>query len=283
MFRQQIAIRGFKLIFIASVLWLGVLHASTGALAQQTASESESWQFGVSLYAWVPKPAGQTSFAPPGGGSEFGIDIDDILDSLEFVLMGNFDVHKGRWGFLTDVIYMDLGNSKTGTRDATIGRRALPVNATANVDYNLESWILTLAGYYRALDQTGHTLDVVAGARNLDVEQTVNWNVTGNVGSIAIPDRTGAAKAEFSNWDAIIGVRGRYAFGAKKAWFVPYYLDVGTGESDFTWQGVVGMGYAFRWVEVVAAWRYLYYNLPSGDAIEDMSLSGPLIGVTFRW
>ncbi len=64
---------------------------------------------------------------------------------------------------------------------------------------------------------------------------------------------------------------------------MPYYLDVGTGDSDFTWQGIVGMGYAFHWGEVAAAWRYLYYDLPSGKAINDMSFSGPEIGVTFRW
>jgi hypothetical protein len=81
----------------------------------------------------------------------------------------------------------------------------------------------------------------------------------------------------------IFGVRGRLAFGAKKTWFVPYYLDLGFGESDLTWQGIAGMGYAFRWGEVVAVWRYLYYDLQSGQAIADMNFSGPALGVTFRW
>jgi len=58
---------------------------------------------------------------------------------------------------------------------------------------------------------------------------------------------------------------------------------MGAGESDLTWQGVAGLGYAFRWGEVAAAWRYLYYDLPSDKAIRDMSFSGPEIGVTFRW
>ena len=111
----------------------------------------------------------------------------------------------------------------------------------------------------------------------------MNWGITGNVGSIPVPDRTGAAKADLANWDAVIGVRGRFAFGAQKAWFIPYYLDFGTGESDFTFQGVAGLGYSFHWLEVAAAWRYLYYDLPSHKAIDDMSFSGPAIGVTFRW
>jgi hypothetical protein len=184
---------------------------------------------------------------------------------------------------LTDVIYMDVGSSNNGTRKASIGRRELPVDAAANIDLDLKSWIWTLAGYYRALDQSGLTLNVVAGARYLDVEQEVDWDVTGNVGPIPVPDRSGEAKASLTNWDAIIGVRGRYAFGAQKAWFVPYHLDVGAGDSDFTWQGIAGMGYAFGWCEVAAVWRYLYYDLQSDKAIDDMSFSGPAIGVTFRW
>jgi hypothetical protein len=259
-----------------------VLISSTGVLAQQTANEAGAWQFGASIYGWFPNIAGETSFRQPGGGNDFQIDIEDILDNLEFTLMGTLDVRKGRWGLFTDLIYMDVGGSETGTREASIGRRELPDNATADVDLDLKSWIWTLTGYYRAIDQPGLTLDVLAGTRYVDVEQEVNWNITGNVESIPVSDRTGAAKEDLKNWDAIIGLKGRFALGAQKSWFVPYYLDVGTGESDFTFQGIAGLGYAFRWVEIVAAWRYLYYDLPSGGAVKDISFNGPAIGIAFR-
>jgi hypothetical protein len=259
------------------------LLASTGALAQQPGSQTESWQFGVSIYGWYPDITGQTAFTQDGSNSEFEIDAEDILDNLKFTLMGMINVSKGRWGMLTDVIYMDVGDSETGTRKASIGRRQLPVDAAADVDLDIKSWVWTFAGYYRALDQSGLTLNVLAGARYLDVEQEVDWVVTGNVGPIAVPDRTGSAKASLTNWDGIIGIRGRYAFGAQNAWFVSYHLDAGAGDSDFTWQGIAGMGYAFRWCEVGAVWRYLYYDLPSDKAVSDMSFSGPAVGVTFRW
>ena len=164
-----------------------------------------------------------------------------------------------------------------------IGGGAIPVDATADVDLEIESWVWTIAGYFRALEQNGWRLDLLAGARYLDVEQTLNWNVTGNVGSIAVPDRTGGATAGLSNWDVIFGVKGRFAFGPQKAWFVPYYLDLGTGDADLTWQGIAGLGYAFKWCEVTALWRYLYYDLPSDQPIQDMDFSGPAAGITFRW
>jgi len=78
-------------------------------------------------------------------------------------------------------------------------------------------------------------------------------------------------------------VRGRFSFGPDNAWFVPYYLDIGNGESDFTLQAIAGIGYAFKWGEAVAAWRYLSYDLGSNKAIADVNFSGPVVGVTFRW
>ena len=33
-------------------------------------------------------------------------------------------------------------------------------------------------------------------------------------------------------WDGIIGAKGRLALGANRQWFVPYYVDVGTGAAD---------------------------------------------------
>ncbi|MBK6396605.1 MAG: hypothetical protein IPF73_19570, partial [Betaproteobacteria bacterium] len=48
----------------------------------------------------------------------------------------------------------------------------------------------------------------------------------------------------------IIGVKGRYAFGADRRWFAPYYLDVRTGDSDLTWQAMGGLGYRFSWGDI---------------------------------
>ena len=50
-----------------------------------------------------------------------------------------------------------------------------------------------LAGYYRAIERRELTLDLVVGVRHLDIEQTLDWTVTGNVGSIPVPGRASAA------------------------------------------------------------------------------------------
>jgi hypothetical protein len=250
-----------------------------GALA----NDQESWQFGASIYGWFPDISGQTTFTPPGGGGDFEVGIDKILENLEFTLMGTFDARKGRSGLLVDMIYLGVGNSKSGVTEATIGGTPIPVGASADVSLDVDSWVWTMAGYYRMVDQPESTFDLLAGLRYTDMAQKVNWSITGNIGSIPIPDRTGTAEAALDNWDVIVGARGKYMFGANNTWFIPYYLDVGTGDSDLTWQGIAGVGYAFSWGETLVAWRYLSYELDSGSAIADVNFNGPAIGVTFRW
>jgi len=103
------------------------------------------------------------------------------------------------------------------------------------------------------------------------------------VGPFAGPSRIGSRTVTEQNWDAIVGVKGRVGIGASREWFVPYYVDIGTGDSDLTWQGMVGIGYAYPWGEVVATWRYLDYSFKSSAKVDDLKMTGPLLGVAFRW
>jgi hypothetical protein len=260
-----------------------VLFLSTGVFAQQSADKSNGWEFGASIYGWFPDIAGTTAFSPPGSDSEFEIKFEDIVENLEFALMGAFDVRKGSWGVVTDAIYMNIANSESASMNGSIGPNSTPTEVTADVSLDMVSWVWNLAAYYRALALNGTTFDILAGTRYLDVDQKIKWDMTGNVNDVPVAERSGEAKVGMTNWDAIFGVRGRIGLGAKKALFIPYYLDLGVGESDFTWQGIAGLGYAFGWGDIVAAWRYLYYDMSSGSAIDDIRFSGPAVGATFRW
>ena len=64
---------------------------------------------------------------------------------------------------------------------------------------------------------------------------------------------------------------------------MPYYIDVGTGQTHLTWQGIAGLGYAFSWGDLIAVWRYIDYRFKSGDTFGSLSMNGPAIGAAFRW
>jgi len=262
----------------ASIISLSAALLPNAVFAQT----SESWEFGASIYGWLPDISGTTSF-PDGSGGDFTIPVSTILDNLSFTFQGSFDARKGNWGVVTDVIYLDMGNTKKDFQEGTIGDNEIPVDPTAKIGMDVTSWVWTTAGYYRFVDEPGMSFDLMVGARYLDLKQKLNWSFSGNVNDIPLPGREGSAKVAGDSWDAIIGMRGRFSFGQDNKWFIPYYLDGGTGDADLTWQALAGVGYGFGWGEVVAAWRYLEYDMSAGGPIADMDFSGPAVGAIFRW
>ena len=62
----------------------------------------------------------------------------------------------------------------------------------------------------------------------------------------------------------------------------PLYFDLGTGESKFTYQTMLGFGWAFGWGEVIGAWRHLDYRMKPGN-IESLKFNGPTVGAAWRW
>ena len=247
------------------------------------AQSSGDWKFEASIYAYLPTISGRSTFPPPVGGSSASVDIGTILDNLKFAFMGSFAARRDRWGVLADVIYMDLGNTKEQSDSLTLGRAAIPAGVNAKVSYDLKGWVSTLAATYRVVADKDYTGDVVAGTRVLNMRPALNWYLTGNVASIPVKDGAGSREASQQDWDLIVGFKGRATFAPEGKWFVPYYMDIGTGESQFTWQATAGIGYSFDWGDVVASWRYLDYRMKAGKPLEDLTFNGPAIAAVFRW
>jgi hypothetical protein len=266
--------------FATATSCLAALLTSHSSAAQS----SDEWRFQAVVYVYLPSVDGETTFSSSGGGgsSGAGIDAAKILDNLNFAFMGSFEADKGSWGLFTDVIYLDIGDSESPSRDITIGG-TLPVGATATIRYDLNGWLWALVGSWRAATAPNYELDLIGGARLLDVDQTIDWQLSGNIGTVALPDRAGDRTTGVSNWDAIVGLKGRATLGEQDRWFLPYYLDLGTGESSLTWQATAGIGYSFGWGEVMCSWRHIDYDMKSGSQIESISFDGPAVAVALRW
>ena len=266
-----------------------LLFAATFILAALTPFQShaaptaDQWQWGATVYLWLPSLSGDTSFPPSGGGPSIDVSAENVLDSINFVFMGAFEGRKGPWALATDVIYLDLGSSKNGTRDLGIGGIDLPASVTADLHLDIKGWAWTLVGSYEALRQENFRMDVLAGARLLDLEEDLHWNFDGDISSLPLSGRTGAGNAKATQLDAIVGLKGRATFGAERSWYIPYYVDIGAGDSDLTWQGMVGLGYSFDSVDVTGVWRYLHYDVANGTPVEAIDFNGPALGITFRF
>ena len=261
----------------ATVFGVAVL-LSGGAAAQ---AGPDDWQFRAMIYGYLPTIGGSTTF-PSGAGSDISVDAAKIISHLKFTFMGSLEAQKDRWGVFTDILYLDVGGSKSGTRDLTIGGVALPASVSANASLDLKGLVWRLAGSYRALATPEANFDVFAGARLLSVKERLGWEFSADVGPFVGAGRTGSSSVKLDNWDGIVGAKGRVTFGERRDWFVPYYVDVGTGDSKLTWQGIAGIGYAYSWGEVTATWRYLDYKFKNAT-FESVNFNGPVVGVAFHW
>jgi hypothetical protein len=268
------------LVFAAGVL----LPATTTAQSASSVYESEKWLFTATIYGYLPDIGGKLNFPVATGGTSINVDASTLIDHLKMTFMGALDVHNGKWGVFTDVLYLDVGGSKSQTHDFSIGRQGIPASTTADLNLDLKGFVWTIAGEYRvASDPKAWTVDVLAGARMLGVKPTLGWSIQGDLGPIPESGRSGSQQIKENLWDGIVGVKGRFALSDDRRWNVPFYLDVGTGQTQLTWQAAAGVSYSYKWGDIIGMWRYLDWNDSSGSPIESLNFNGPMIGVTFRW
>lgn len=258
------------------------LAVSTPALAQFRAQDGQ-WQYSGSIYGYLPSLGGKTSFPSPAGGSTVDVSTEQLLSSLEFAFMGTFRAHNGRWGVFSDLIYLKASADKAGSRDFTLGNTPISAGTSASLGLQVKGFVWTVAGEYRLHTDPTLSVDLLVGTRLFSLEQELRYSITGNLGPLAPAGRSGTVDAKATLWDAVVGAKGRVLLGPGSRWSVPFYVDAGTGESRLTWQAATGISYAYRWGDLSALWRYLDYEMKSGQYIQTFNFNGPMVGGTFRW
>jgi hypothetical protein len=247
-----------------------MLMATSTAMGASESSATD-WQYGLSIYAWLPSVSGDLNYSTPGSGSGIEVDPDQILDDLQMVFMGSFEARKGSWSGFTDVIYLDLGGDKS--KSVSVPNGTTLTLFDASMDFT--AWVWTLGGSYTTWRNQKSHLDLLAGARLLSLDTELRLTGGGPLQN----DRT---LSESDNlWDGIIGAKGSFALNER--WFLPYYVDVGTGDTELTWQAEAGIGYAYHWGQVTLKYRYLAYDQGSDELLQDIAFGGAQLGVGFRF
>lgn len=256
--------------------------------AEIAAAGDGRWQFHVVPYLWFPaldsNSDGTLSGLSTAEGTTVGpVDLradvtpDDYLSDLDMAFMGMAEARKGRWSIYTDLLYTSFGSADTKVRNVSGPDGLLQTEIATKARTDLSTIVWTLAGGYRAVARDNFELDLMGGFRYLTMDSDLELTLQGADGRLS---RQRKVSLDQDVWDGIIGVRGQILFTGTD-WFAPYYADVGTGGSNWTWQAMVGVGYRLDWGEVTLAYRALGYDFDKNDA--DLTLYGPGLGVGFRW
>jgi hypothetical protein len=232
-------------IIILSIVALFFLTVSAPGVAI-----SQEVQSSAALYFWGADIGGNTV-----RNNEIEVDFNDILDNLELAFMGTFKVRKGKWFMLTDVIYLDVANEKN-----------LAIGSELSVEMN--SWIVTPAVGFNVADSEGFKFDILGGARYFYLKTDLRLGARAQ-------DESG------SMWDGIIGIKGRIYLG--ESLYIPYYGDIGAGDSDGSWQAYGGLGFSLANIDLELGYRHLEYSFDDRLIVEEINFSGPLAGIRFTF
>ncbi len=259
-----------KRISSAALLALMFSVPSLAIAAEQEGGSA--WSHEATVYLWLPDVDGTVNGNSTGGG--ISVDAGDILKALDMAFMGVLESRRGPWSIAADFIYLNLSDSA----DTVFTPLSGPIGIPARVDMRLKGWTTSLLLGHALHETSDYRLDLAAGLRYFDIDADGTISRTGPVpiGPRSFPF-DGSAKL----LDAIVAVRGRYAFSDN--WSLRYHLDIGAGDSDLTWQAAGGLVWDRSWGNVKLLYRHLAYDQKAGALLQDFSFSGPLLGVGFRF
>ena len=265
-------------------------------LAFQSAMAGEvtgGWQFQLTPYLWLPTISGKLNYDLPsnnnnGGSARVDVGPTDWLDLLNGAFLLQGEARKERFLIFSDVIYLGLESDDDRVVSVLSGTGdRLPVDASTNLNTrtDIDGFAVTLAGGYNLLKDARSSLDVFAGTRYFSIEAKTSWNLSVDVelpGGGSVLDRQGSVDSDQEFWDVLVGTKGATNIGNGN-WSLNYYLDVGTGDADLTWQALTGASYAFGWGGLMISYRHLEYDLGSQGLMQDFSFSGPMFGARFSF
>jgi hypothetical protein len=232
-------------------------------VASQATAQDGGWTYSATLYGWLPGL--DITADTPFGSVEGDVSASDAVTELNFAFLGAFEARNGPWGVIGDLLYLDLSTSAD-----TPG----PLFDAAEV--NPRSTVVNGYLAYRIIDNPRASVDLAAGFRSYRLQNEVVLSAD------LAPEQSFDSTETWT--DPLVAVRFSQDFAEN--WYATAFLDAGgfgVG-SESTWQalGTVGYRYTEHW-SMQMGWRYMEANGIGDSEDIDISLSGPVFGVTYRF
>jgi len=242
------------------------------AQARPATAMDGQWHFVVAPYFWFTGMKGDISVK---GIADIPIEksFSDVMSDFHFGFLGHFEGRKDRFGFATDIMYINLHVPVAA---------GVPVLGQLGLDTTVKSTTVEGLAFYRAANggpkDNPASLDVLVGARYYGTSAQLN---------ATLPAGAGVASGEqtFAWVDGLIGLRFRAPLGSWAA-FVGRGDVAGFG-SKVTWnlEGDLAARLSEHWA-VGAGWRHLSidFDKPGTDRkLFDLAYDGPRAWFSYAW
>lgn len=224
------------------------------------ATTESGWQVRAALYGWGTALDGDVTLR--GNNVPVDVGFDDVLDNLDYAVMGAVEIGNGKWSFLADLFYAELSSS----------------NSRGNLDFKtqLDQFIGNFVITYNLLDESCTRFDVYAGARvnSIDADLDIQTNRIGTFSG-----------SESKTWvDPIIGVRVQQELSDRL--FFRAVGDIGGFgvSSDLTWQALAALGYHINEsASVLLGYRGIGTDYEDAQFGYDVISHGLLLGFEYKF
>jgi hypothetical protein len=230
-----------------------------GLAGGPAAAQDSGWTYNLSAYLWAPDTT--VTADTPFGQVESELSFRDAIEDLKFGFMGTFEARNGPWGFVGDLLYMNL---------ETEGAPPGPLFTDVLGDVKMT----VFSGYavYRVQEDPTFTLDLGVGLRVFSGDTDVT--LVGPVTEVFGGNNT---------WvDPLLAARMRVAFNEN--WFGTLAADVGATSDTRSYNVLATVGYQLNenWV-LQGGWRYMEARWDTDYGRNKLELSGPILGATYRF
>lgn len=230
------------------------------ANSQPVATAESGWEVRTALYGWGTMLDGDISVR--GISAPVDVRFGDILNHLDYAVMGTVEIGRGKWSFLTDLFIAQLGaDGSKGNIDFDAGLNQFTGNFT--VIRNI-------------IDDPRTRFDIFAGARvnSMDIDLDIETS--------KLP---AFSRSEGKTWvDPVIGARFQQELTDR--FFIRALADIGGFgvSSDFTWQALAALGYHISDSSSVAlGYRGIGTDYEDGDFGYDVISHGVIIGFEYKF
>ncbi len=245
--------------------------------------DGADWAFQATGYLWATGLNGNISPFRRAPTLHVEKSFSDVMEDLNFGGFLNVWGRYDRFVLSGDIMYVDTTDSKAAGPLPALqipGLPILPAGAAIDADVDTQEFMATLQAGYRIIDADGFSLDALAGARF--------WHISNEVAVTASHPLIGSVSAthqESFGWvDPVIGARAFFNLTDKLS--VQGQFDIGGfgAGSDFTWSALATVNYIFTdTLSVSAGYKVLDVDYSDEGYVFDSRLSGPVLGLTYRF
>ncbi|WP_349361274.1 hypothetical protein [Stappia sp.] len=255
---------GFAVAGLPATSALAADPSTTVAVVPHEADTVPSpWSVEVAPYFWG---AGMSGNVASFGARPVDVDMgfSDILSDLQFSGMVATEIRNGPFSLTTDFFFLKLGTDEVTPRGVL----------ASNVDLDSSTLSATALAGYTVLDRGNMRLDALIGGRVWSVENTLGY--TGGL-------LAGRSFTDSETWvDAMGGLKGR--MDVTDRIYLTGTAIAGGGASNFGWDIMGGVGYAFsEHISAVAGYRALGVDYKNVAFDFDVTVQGPIAGVSLKF